>query len=126
MRMSGRPDFRKRRETDFWRTANRLLVGLIVIGGTVIAILTFYPEFRRIDEMKATIERLDEQLVTEELELRKRQREEQWLKSDPEYIEMLAREKLGFMKEGETIFRLDLEQAVPPALPEIHAEPPGE
>ncbi len=114
MRMSAKPDFRKRRESNFWRTANRLVIALIVIGGSVIAVMTFYPEFRRIEEMKANIGRLDAQLAEEQLKLRKQEREEGWLKNDPEYVEMQARELLGVMKEGETIFRLDLEQATAP------------
>lgn len=122
MRMSVKPDFRKRRETDFWRTANRLLIGLIVIGGTIIAVMTFYPEFRRIEEMKATIARLDLQLSEEQLKLRKQEREEKWLMDDPEYVEMRARELLGVMKEGETIFRLDLEQPSAP-LPSLESTP---
>lgn len=125
MRMSAKPDFRKRRETDFWRTANRLLIGLIVIGGTIIAVMTFYPEFRRIEEMKATIARLDLQLSEEQLKLRKQEREEKWLMDDPEYVEMRARELLGVMKEGETIFRLDLEQPSAP-LPLLEATPKAE
>jgi cell division protein FtsB len=112
--MSAKPDFRKRRESNFWRTANRLVIALIVIGGSVIAVMTFYPEFRRIEEMKANIGRLDAQLAEEQLKLRKQEREEGWLKNDPEYVEMQARELLGVMKEGETIFRLDLEQATAP------------
>jgi len=90
------------------------VIALIVIGGSVIAVMTFYPEFRRIEEMKANIGRLDAQLAEEQLKLRKQEREEGWLKNDPEYVEMQARELLGVMKEGETIFRLDLEQATAP------------
>jgi len=103
--MSAKPDFRKRRESNFWRTANRLMIALIVIGGSVVAVITFYPEFRRIEEMKANIGRLDAQLAEEQLKLRKQEREEGWLKNDPEYVEMQARELLGVMKEGDTIFR---------------------
>lgn len=110
MRTSAKPDFRKRREADFWRTANRLMLGLIVIGAVVVAVITFYPEFRRIDEMKANLGRLDQQLSEEQLKLRQQEREENWLINDPEYVEMQARELLGVMKEGETIFRLDLEK----------------
>ncbi len=126
MRMSANPDFRKRRETDFWRTANRLMIALIVIGGSIISLMTFYPEFRRIDEMKANIGRLDAQLAEEQLKLRKQEREEEWLKNDPEYVEMQARDLLGVMKEGETIFRLDLEQATAPTPPGLEPIPKTE
>ncbi|MFY8217337.1 MAG: FtsB family cell division protein [Chthoniobacterales bacterium] len=122
MRTSAKPDFRKRRETDFWRAANRLLLGLIVIGAVVAAVITFYPEFRRIEEMKASIGRLDVELSEEQLKLRQQEREENWLKNDPEYVEMQARELLGVMKEGETIFRLDLEKN---AAPPVTADPPA-
>jgi cell division protein FtsB len=124
--MSAKPDFRKRRESNFWRTANRLMIALIVIGGSVVAVITFYPEFRRIEEMKANIGRLDAQLAEEQLKLRKQEREEGWLKNDPEYVEMQARELLGVMKEGETIFRLDREQAMSPTLPGIQPIPKSE
>jgi cell division protein FtsB len=126
MRTSAKPDFRKRRETDFWRAANRLLLGLIVIGAVVAAVITFYPEFRRIEEMKASIGRLDQQLSEEQLKLRQQEREENWLKNDPEYVEMQARELLGVMKEGETIFRLDLEKNVAPPVTADQPTPPAE
>lgn len=110
MRTSAKPDFRKRRETDFWRMANRLIIALIVVGGTIIAALAFYPEFRKIEEMKSNIANLKSEVAAEQLQMLKQQREEHWLKTDPGYVEMLAREKLGVMKEGETVIRLDLEK----------------
>jgi len=126
MRTSAQPDFRKRRETDFWRTVNRLMVALIVVGAVVAAVIAFYPEFRRIEEMKASIGRLDLELAEEQLKLRQQEREENWLQNDPEYVEMQARELLGVMKEGETIFRLDLEKNVPAPLTADPQLPPAE
>src|SRR3990170_7681022 len=101
MRTAARPDFRKRREMDFWRTANRCLFVLSAIGGLVFTILMFYPELRRIEEMRSTLASLQKNLWQEDLLLRQQQREDQWLKTNPEYVEMLARDKLGVMKEGE-------------------------
>jgi len=34
-------------------------------------------------------------------------REISWLKTDPNYLETVARDRLDLMKEGETIFRLE-------------------
>jgi hypothetical protein len=123
MRTSAKPDFRKRRETDFWRTVNRLMIGLIVVGGIIIAALAFYPEFRKIEEMKSNIANLKSEVAAEQLLMLKQQREENWLKTDPEYVEILAREKLGVMKEGETVIRLDLETSSEPSAMESVPEP---
>jgi cell division protein FtsB len=42
-------------------------------------------------------------------------REVNWLKTDPTYLETIARDRLDLMKEGETVFRLE------PAHPEAPA-----
>jgi cell division protein FtsB len=102
---------RKRRETDFWRAVNRFLVFLIGIGAVVVIAMAFVPELRRIDEMKATLADLQKELAAQQLLLAQQQRQEKWLNENPEYVELLARDRLGVMKEGETIFRLD--EAVP-------------
>jgi len=113
---------RKRRETDFWRAVNRCLVFLIGLGVVVVIAMAFVPELRRIDEMKATLAGLQEELAAQQLLLAQQQREEGWLNESPEYVELLARDRLGVMKEGETIYRLDepLPMA-PPAAPENSA-----
>jgi cell division protein FtsB len=98
---------RKRRETDFWRAVNRFLVFLIGISAVVVIVLAFVPELRRIQEMRANLAGLQQDLAGQQLLLRQQQRQEKWLQSDPAYVEILARDRLGVMKEGETIFRLD-------------------
>ncbi len=98
---------RKRRETDFWRAVNSLLFFLVVIGAVVAIALAFVPELRRIEEMKATLAGLQKELAAQQLLLAQQQREEKWLNENPEFVELQARDRLGVMKEGETIFRLD-------------------
>lgn len=112
-----KPDFRKRRETDFWKAVNQFLVFLIAISGVVAMGVMFVPELRRIDEMEKAYVALEGEREAEELRLRQQQREENWLKTDPEYVELLARERLGMMKEGETVFRLDADAPPMPVFP---------
>lgn len=121
MRTKSKAEVRKRREADFWRSVNRLLLVLIGAGTLVVTVLWFIPELRKIDEMRADLGELESDLKAEELLLRQQQRQEHWLNEDPEYVETLARDRLGVMKEGETIFRLDSEMAtmVPQTEPAI-------
>jgi cell division protein FtsB len=46
-------------------------------------------------------------LADEQLTKARRQREVHLLKNDSEYVEIIARDRIGVMKEGETIYRLD-------------------
>lgn len=103
---------RQRRETDFWRAVNRCLLFLIGIGLVAGTALAFVPELRRIDEMRANLSGLQKDLAAQQLLLRQQQREEKWLNESPEYVETLARDRLGVMKPGETIYRLDEQPAV--------------
>ncbi len=116
-----RTDFRRRRETDFWQGINRLMAYLIVAAFLAWIVFAFRPESQRIAEMRQTWEALKQEVAAEELLLRKQQREDAWLKSDPEYVETLARDRLELMKDGETIYRLDSPHAPAepiPALPQ--------
>jgi cell division protein FtsB len=107
MRAGARSEFRRRRETDFWQTVNRALA-LLIAGGVVVAVLlTFIPEIRRDREMRTRLADMQRQVGEENLRLKQQQREEQLLLTDHEYLEIIARDRLGVMKDGETIFRLD-------------------
>lgn len=73
------------------------------------------PEWKRLEGMRAA---LAEKQVDRDNELalqRKQQREVQLLQTNPEYLELVARDKLDLMKEGETIFRLQGATAEPVA-----------
>jgi cell division protein FtsB len=102
-----RAQLRKRRETDFWRAVNTCLTFLVVLGAVVTTVLWFLPELRKIDEMKATLAGLQKELAAEQLLLAKQQRQEGWLNESPEYVELMARDLLDKVKNGETIIRLD-------------------
>ena len=53
----------------------------------------------------------------------KQQREVQLLQNDPEYLELVARDKLDLMKDGETIFRLQGAKAEPVPSPAVALPP---
>ncbi|HEY2125004.1 MAG TPA: septum formation initiator family protein, partial [Chthoniobacterales bacterium] len=56
---------------------------------------------------RAEIDRLQAQVGEQKGLLSRQTREIDLLKTDPTYLETIARDRLDLMKEGETIFRLE-------------------
>jgi cell division protein FtsB len=98
---------------DFIAAAMPVLWVLIAVAGLLTMGFTFYPEWTRLSEMKQDLASQQKRLA----ELKKRcadhQQEVNLLLNDPAYLEMIARDKLDLMKEGETIFRLSSAQPRP-------------
>jgi len=90
-----------------WHSLNRLLFVLIVLTVAMICAYRFLPEVSkrrdqqtRVDLLKADVER-ERQLFVRNTRI------EELLKHDPEYVALVARDRLDLMKEGETIYRLE-------------------
>lgn len=99
--------FKIRRNPALWHQVNRFLTGLIVLALLVFAGLTFYPEWVKKNTLAQQLQEEQAKLQAELLLQKKREREVTLLQTDPSYVEVIARDKLGVMKEGETIIRLD-------------------
>ncbi len=84
-----------------------MLTGAVPIG------YSFLPEVSRHREQEARIEELKAEIEKQRLILVRHQREEDLLKHDPAYVEMIARDRLDLMKEGETIYRVPASSPVP-------------
>jgi cell division protein FtsB len=97
----------RRTQSDYLPTAMRVVLGLIIACALMIAGLTFYPVWNRLADMRRDLARQTARL--EELKKTTAERELQvhLLQTDKEYLEMIARDRLDLMKEGETIFRLN-------------------
>jgi cell division protein DivIC len=85
-------------------------LGFFVFAGIVatgVALLLFVPAFSRRHAMQREIERLDVEIIRQE-SLEKQQRQEiESLKTDPTYVERVARNKLNLARPNETIFRFE-------------------
>ncbi len=97
----------RRRSAELWNALNRVLFVLIVLAGVAGVALWFYPEIQKRDEMLKNLDKEKKELAAEELKRKQREREVHLLETDPQYLEIIARDKLDLMKDGETIFRLD-------------------
>ena len=101
-----------------WTRINRLLWVLLILTVVVLIISAFLPQLekQRIErDERARLTRLiDEQRAL----LERNKRKVVWLTNDPEYLGIIARDRLNLMKEGEMILRIE-----PPKEPALQAPP---
>ena len=97
---------RRHRQSEFLRNAVRVMWSLIAAVVLLLAGFTFYPEWTRLSDMKKDLAAQKAKLEELKKTTEGREREVQLLQNDPHYLEMIARDRLDMMKEGETIFRL--------------------
>lgn len=98
-----------------WHTLQRVIfigITLAVITTIICAYLPVMEKQRIALEEEKKLKLLVEQrrLVTN-----RKERQLNWLKNDPGYFEIIARDRLDVMKEGETIYRLQPIKEPPPA-----------
>jgi cell division protein FtsB len=103
----GYGDFRARREATVWQRLNSILVVLLVLAGVLVVVSLFLPVVKKLGQSRAEIETLQSQVTDQKMLLARQTREVNLLKTDPTYLETVARDRLDLMKEGETIFRLE-------------------
>jgi len=90
-----------------WYFLNRLLFVLILLVLGAIAAYHFLPEVSKRRDQQARVEQLKLEVDQQRQLLIRNTRIEELLKHDPEYVGLIARDRLDLMKEGETIYRLD-------------------
>jgi cell division protein FtsB len=106
-------DFRQRRQEGIWHSLNRLMLTLIVFAVIILVVCAFLPLLKKQRELSSRVADLKAEIDKKKVVLNRASREESLLRNDPAYVEMVARDKLDLMKEGETVFRLE-----PPPLPD--------
>jgi cell division protein FtsB len=107
----GYGDFRARREATIWQRLNRVLRVLLAIVIWLVIISLFLPPYQKWRQNQDEIDNLQSQVTKQKTLLAGQTREVNLLKTDPTYLETIARDRLDLMKEGETIFRLEPSKA---------------
>jgi cell division protein FtsB len=90
-----------------WITLNRFLAVLIGVTVLTIVLYRYMPDLGKSRDQLSQIESLQSEIDQQRQLLNRRMREEALLKRDPEYISLIARDKLDIMKPGETIYRVE-------------------
>ena len=107
MEHSGYGDFRARREATVWQRLNSILRVLLAVAVLLVIVSLFLPLSKKRAQSQVEIDRLQAQVNDQKVLLARQTREVGLLKTDPAYLEIMARDRLDLMKEGETIFRLE-------------------
>jgi cell division protein FtsB len=105
-------DFRERREATVWQRLNSVLRILLTVAVVLVILSLFLPLYKKRTQSQSEIDNLQSQVNDQKMLLARQTREVNLLKTDPVYLETIARDRLDLMKDGETIFRLE----PPPAL----------
>lgn len=87
--------FAKRLKAFFWLC--------VLIGGGA---LIYLPSFSRYQELKREETQIDQKIEEVSGSLTKLLEEERLLKNDEEYVEKVARDNLGRVRPGETVYRI--------------------
>ena len=100
-------DFRARREATVWQRWNRVLLTLLLLAVWLVIVSLFVPPYKKLKIGHAEIDKLQAQRDEQQVLLSRQTREVNLLKTDPAYLETIARDRLDLMKDGETIFRIE-------------------
>ena len=107
MEHTGYGDFRARREATVWQRLNSILRVLLAVAVLLVIVSLFLPLSKKRAQSQVEIDRLQAQVNDQKTLLARQTREVNLLKTDPAYLEIMARDRLDLMKEGETVFRLE-------------------
>ena len=107
MENTGYGDFRARREATVWQRLNSILRVLLAVAVLLVIVSLFLPLSKKRAQSQLEIDRLQAQVNDQKTLLARQTREVNLLKTDPAYLEIMARDRLDLMKEGETVFRLE-------------------
>ena len=73
---------------------------------TVIIVAVFLPSYSKMQELKHLNQSFARRILELEDRNKKLEQERQFLKNNPAYLEKFAREKMGLIREGETVYKI--------------------
>jgi len=115
---TGFPEFKRRQDRSYLQVLNRVIIGLLVVLFAIGMLACFYPALKVRKEQKTALAKIQADVEAAKILNQRNIREVARLRNDPEYLGLIARDKLDLMKEGETIFRFG-SAASPSATPAV-------
>lgn len=90
-----------------WSKLTKIVVALVVIAVLLLIGMCYLPLIQENARMRAENLKLEEQLQKETERSKSLQAQIDALTHDPQTVERLAREKLGYAKPGETVIHFE-------------------
>ncbi|HTY88999.1 MAG TPA: septum formation initiator family protein [Candidatus Acidoferrum sp.] len=90
-----------------WSKLTKAVVGLLVLALLLLLGMWHLPLIRQNERLRREILRLDGQLQQEEARSKKYQADIEALRNDPQTVERLIREQLGYARTNETVVRFE-------------------
>ncbi len=97
-----------------WDKLNRVVVFLLFVAGVLAVFFWYLPLIEQNERFRKDILVLDDKIIVEERFAKNLKTSIDAVQGDPKTLERLAREKLGFARTNETVFRFE-----PPAKPNV-------
>ncbi len=96
--------------TERMRALNRWALAVLVFVGCAAVFASAVPQWRKLDAMEAELgrSREREELVMEQRDILTI--EQRALREDPAYLELRARDRLDYYREGERVYRIQRQQ----------------
>jgi cell division protein FtsB len=88
-------------------TLTKIVIGLLVLAVLLLIGMCYLPLINQNERMRAENLRLEMELQKEAEKSRQLQSQIDALKNDPQTVERLVREKLGYAKPDETVIRFE-------------------
>ena len=92
---------------DIWQRLSRLLLAVLFLLVMAVILTLFLPEMDKQRELEAELAELE---GVRDAMLYRRQKlaaRLEWMKTEPEYLETIARDRLDMHKDGELILRIE-------------------
>src|SRR5579863_9639232 len=99
---------------NIWATLVQITQGLTVVALLSILMLFFLPVIQKTHRLQEEKAKLQREITAGQNRQQQWQLETEHMKSDPAYVEHIARDQLSMGKPGETIIRFDKYQPDPP------------
>jgi cell division protein FtsB len=90
-----------------WTWLTQAVVVLIAIAALLLIVMAYLPEIQKNQRMRKELDRLETDLAQQKQTSDQLQMQLNALRDDPQTIERLAREKLGYAKPDETVVRFE-------------------
>ena len=95
---------------NIWRRLSRVMEVVIYVLLALVVYKLFGPELDRQDELKGEKKRLEQIRNEREEQVVRLRQEHRLMKTDREYLETIARDRLDLQREGEFVIRIDRDE----------------